>query len=377
MRVKLLCVAGGRPNFPKVAALWHALRARGERFEPRLVNTGQHYHPALSTLVIDELGLPAPDVDLGVGSASHALQTAEVMRRFEPVLQAEQPLVVVVVGDLNSTLAAALTVAKFLRAEAFTFRGESRRRPVLVHLEAGLRSFDDDMPEELNRRLTDSLSDLLFVSESSGGDNLRREGIAAERCHFVGNVMIDTLLAVKERALQSDLLGRLELEARRYAVLTLHRPSNVDDATQLGSLLDTLDEIAGELPIVFPVHPRTRAHLDAEHRRARRGRWLFVEPLGYLDFVKLEASARLVLTDSGGVQEETTVLGVPCVTLRANTERPVTVTHGTNVLGGTSRESILAAYATVRDGTRAGTVPHYWDGHAAERSVRILEQSFA
>ncbi|HEX5097844.1 MAG TPA: UDP-N-acetylglucosamine 2-epimerase (non-hydrolyzing) [Polyangiaceae bacterium] len=377
MRVKLVCVAGGRPNFPKLAALFRALGTRTDRFETRFVHTGQHSDPRMSKLICEELGLPEPHVDLGVGSATHAVQVAEVMRRFEAVLQAEQPHGVVVAGDLNSTLACALATSKFFRDEPFPFRGKPRRRTVLAHLEAGLRSFDDDMPEEVNRRVTDCLSDLLFVSEPAGEANLCREGVAPERQHFVGNVMVDTLLSLQARAAASDVLARLGLEPRGYALLTLHRPSNVDDERQLRTLLDTLDEIAIELPVVFPVHPRTRARFEAARIRPRSERFLLTEPLGYLDFVKLESSAKVVLTDSGGVQDETTVLGVPCITLRNNTERPITVTEGTNVLGHTTREGILGAYAALHREPRSGRVPRAWDGNAAERAARVLEQAFA
>lgn len=377
MRAKLLCVAGSRPNFPKIAALLHALRARADRFEARLVCTGQHYDPTMSTVFFDELGLPTPDLDLAVGSGSHAQQTAEVMRRFEAALEAEQPHAVVVVGDVNSTLGCALASAKFFRAESFAFKGESRRRPVLVHVEAGLRSFDDDMPEEINRRVTDCLSELLFVSEPAGVANLRREGVPRDRCHLVGSVMVDTLMSLRARVPPSNVLARLGLEPRRYHLLTLHRPSNVDDAHQLRTLLDTLDVIASDLPIVFPVHPRTRARMEAASVRPDGSRWLLVPPLGYFDFVQLEASARLVLTDSGGVQEETTVLGVPCLTLRENTERPITISDGTNHLARTSRESILAAYARACREPRAKKLPPYWDGRAAERVVRVLDRVFA
>jgi len=377
VRVKLVCVAGGRPNFPKVAALLRALGTRAARFEALLVHTGQHSDARMSKVFFDELGLPEPMIDLGVGSATHAVQVAEVMRRFEAVLQSEQPHLVVVAGDLNSTLACALAASKFFLDEPFLFEGKPRRRPVLAHLEAGLRSFDDDMPEEINRRVTDCLSDILFVSEPAGETNLRREGVAPERQHLVGNVMIDTLLALKERALASGVLGRLGLEPEHYALLTLHRPTNVDDEGQLRTLLDTLDELAIELPVVFPVHPRTRARLDAAHLRPRSERFMLTDPLGYLDFVKLEASARVVLTDSGGVQDETTVLGVPCITLRNNTERPITLSEGTNVLGHTTREGILGAYAALRREPCSARVPPFWDGNAALRVVSVLERVFA
>jgi UDP-N-acetylglucosamine 2-epimerase (non-hydrolysing) len=369
-------VAGGRPNFPKLAAVLRALRARGDRFETHLVCTGQHYDDVMSKVFFEELGIPRPIRELGVRSGSHAAQTAELMQRFEEVLLAEQPQAALVFGDMNSTVACAQATAKFFREEPFSFKGRRRRRPVVIHVEAGLRSFDEDMPEEINRRLTDCVSDLLFISEPAGETNLRNEGVDPDRCYLVGNVMIDTLLAAKDRAMASDVLDRLRLEPGRFFLLTLHRPSNVDDEPKLSELFAALDRIAANSPIVFPVHPRTRARLDAADLQLDRARWVLTSPVGYHDFVKLEASAGLVLTDSGGVQEETTALGVPCLTLRDNTERPVTVAEGTNTLAGTTRESILAAYDAVRTTPRVGRVPRLWDGQAAQRLAYVLESVF-
>ena len=372
---KVVCVAGARPNFIKIGPILGALN-RSSRFSARLVHTGQHYDAQLSDIFFTELGIPRPDIELDVRSASHAAQTAEIMRRFEAVLQAEQPQVVLVVGDVNSTIACALTAAKFVLDQPFRFRGAQRRRPVNVHVEAGLRSFDDDMPEEINRRLTDEISDLLYVSEPSGVDNLRREGVADERVVFVGNVMIDTLLAARARAARSTALQQLGVAPRAYALVTLHRPSNVDDPATLAELLDGLESMGADLPLVFPVHPRTRARLASAGRTLDPARWRLTDPLGYLDFLKLMSEARIVLTDSGGVQEETTVLGVPCVTLRENTERPITILEGTNRLAGTRGPSIAASVAEALAAPTTGRTPRLWDGKAAERIVAHLEQTF-
>jgi UDP-N-acetylglucosamine 2-epimerase (non-hydrolysing) len=359
----------------KVAPLMRAFATR-QQIEARIVHTGQHYDDKLSKIFFDELGIPRPDVELEVGSGTLAVQTAEVMRRFEPVLLAEQPHAVLVVGDVNSTIACTLVTARFHRSASFSWIHGVRTRPVMIHVEAGLRSLDDDMPEEINRRLTDAASDVLFVSEESGMKNLAREGIPADRCFFVGNVMIDTLMAARERAMRSNVIEDLGLAGRPYGLVTLHRPSNVDDPAVLQALLETLGEIARELPLVFPVHPRTRARLDRAGIKPDPARLLLSEPFGYLDFVKLMAQAKLVLTDSGGVQEETTVLGVPCLTLRDNTERPVTVTDGTNRLAGTRRASILQAFATFQRNVGHAKIPALWDGRAAERVGDVLVSLF-
>ena len=376
MPVKVLCVAGARPNFMKIAPL---LRAFSENplFDAKLVHTGQHYDDALSKVFFDELEIPRPDQDLGVGSASHATQTAEIMRCFEPIIEAEQPRIVLVVGDVNSTIACTLAAAKYHLAEPFETTMGVRSRPITVHVEAGLRSFDQDMPEEINRILTDSIADILYVSDPAGMLNLRAEGVAEERMVFVGNVMIDTLLAAKEKAMQSTVLEELGLTEKGFGLVTLHRPSNVDDPAMLGNLLDTLGEIAEELPLVFPVHPRTKSRMDAAGIFLEPSKWRVLDPIGYLDFMKLTATAKVVLTDSGGIQEETTVLGVPCITLRESTERPVTIDEGTNFLAGTKREKILECFEHAMSTTLEGRVPKFWDGKSAERIVDHLAAVFS
>lgn len=355
--MKVVAVVGARPNFMKIAPLmWETDRHSG--IDAVLVHTGQHYDRQMSELFFDELRIPKPNVNLEVGSGSHAVQTAEVMKRFEPVLLEEKPDAVVVVGDVNSTIACALTAVKL-------------NIPV-AHVEAGLRSFDRAMPEEINRVLTDAISRWLFVTERGAIDNLRREGIADDRVHFVGNLMIDTLLACRERAERSPILQQLGLEDRGYAVLTLHRPSNVDDPAVFQGLRKAIDRLQKELPIVFPVHPRTRKALAAWAPESLPNLRLS-DPLGYLDFMKLVAHARLVLTDSGGIQEETTVLGVPCLTLRANTERPATVEEGTNQLVGMDPERIIEAGLTaIGSATTGRRTPEFWDGHAAARIIDVL-----
>lgn len=345
----------------KIAPLMRAYRAY-PAIQPVLVHTGQHYDANMSDLFFRQLGIPEPDINLGVGSGSHAVQTAEIMRRFELVVAEQQPDWVVVVGDVNSTIACGLVATKLGAG--------------LAHVEAGLRSFDRTMPEEINRLLTDAISDLLFVSEPSGMENLRREGVAQERIHFVGNVMIDTLRANLARAEESRILDELGLEPGGYNVLTLHRPSNVDGSASFGRIADALDVIQGDLPTVFPMHPRTLANLDrlglGERLRAMAGLRI-VEPLGYLDFLRLMGKAAVVLTDSGGIQEETTILGVWCLTLRENTERPVTLTCGTNTLVGSDPERIVSEYRRCRSGPpSAQSVPEKWDGKAAERIAAVL-----
>jgi len=375
MSVKVLCVAGTRPNFVKVAALMRRLSGL-PLFVTKLVHTGQHYDGDLSGVFFRQLGVPAPDIELEVGSGSHAAQTAEIMRRFEGVLESEQPHVVLVVGDVNSTLACALVAAKFTRREPFPWAGARRFRPVVAHVEAGLRSFDEDMPEEVNRKLTDAVSDLLFVSEPSGLANLAREGVPRDRVFFAGNVVIDTLLAARAQAARSRVLADLGLVGGAYGLVTLHRPSNVDDPETLRGLLSTLDQVASRLPLVFPLHPRTRRRIEEASVALDPSRWRLTPPVGYLEFTRLQSEARVVLTDSGGVQEETTVLGVPCVTLRENTERPVTVSQGTNILAGTTREGILRAFEQACEMPRGRSTPAHWDGKAAERVVAVLAAQF-
>jgi UDP-N-acetylglucosamine 2-epimerase (non-hydrolysing) len=355
--MKILAVAGARPNFMKIAPLMWELRQRGG-VESFLVHTGQHYDERMSKLFFEQLHIPRPDVDLGVGSGSHAAQTAEVMKRFEPVLLEQKPDAVLVVGDVNSTLACALTAVKL-------------GVPV-AHVEAGLRSFDRTMPEEINRILTDSISRWLFVTERSGVVNLAREGVPGERVFLVGNVMIDTLEACRRRSEESPILEQLGLNGRPFGVLTLHRPANVDDPAVFGRLFTAIERLQRELPIVFPVHPRTRKALAGTPAGSCPG-LILTDPLGYLDFLKLMAHAAVVLTDSGGIQEETTVLGVPCLTLRNNTERPVTVEQGTNQLVGLVPERIVeAGLGVLRDPPPCGRVPELWDGRAAARVIDIL-----
>ena len=361
--MKIIAVAGARPNFMKIAPLMEAFAATPE-IEPMLVHTGQHYDERMSDLFFRQLGIPQPDVNLGVGSGSHAAQTAEVMKAFEPVVLTEKPDAVLVVGDVNSTIACGLVAVKL--------------GVKLVHVEAGLRSFDRGMPEEINRILTDAISDLLFCTEQSGVDNLRREGVPEERILLVGNVMIDTLLKNQAQAQASKVLDELGLQPGRYAVLTLHRPSNVDDPAVLGRLVDALEVIQAELPIVFPMHPRTRNNLARSklgQRVAKMSGLRTIDPVGYLDFLKLMSSAKLVLTDSGGIQEETTILKVPCLTLRENTERPVTAEVGSNRIVGTDPERVLSAYRDVMAGRgREPGTPLLWDGHAADRIARLLAE---
>jgi UDP-N-acetylglucosamine 2-epimerase (non-hydrolysing) len=346
----IIVVAGARPNFMKVAPILRALDRAGL---PRsLVHTGQHYDEALSGVFFRDLDMDPPDVRLDVGSGSHAEQTARVMLRFEPVLRAAAPQCVLVVGDVNSTLACALVAAK-------------ARVPV-VHVEAGLRSRDRTMPEELNRLLTDQLADLCLTPSPDADRNLIAEGVPRERIVCVGNVMIDTLVAALPRA-----RGRHTMTPGTYALATLHRPANVDEPDALARLVDVLGRIAAILPVVFPVHPRTRARLDAFGLAAPAGLRL-VEPLGYLDCLALEADAALVLTDSGGMQEETTYLGVPCLTLRETTERPITVTEGTNRVVGTDPAVIVAAARGALAAPAARRYPALWDGRAADRVVAAL-----
>ncbi|MBI4528304.1 MAG: UDP-N-acetyl glucosamine 2-epimerase [Deltaproteobacteria bacterium] len=443
--MKVMLVAGARPNFAKVACILDALdkfnQSSDRPIVPFLVHTGQHYDDQMSDAFFRDLAMAKPDVDLGVGSASHAQQTAEIMRRFEPVLFQERPDVVLVVGDVNSTVACSLVASKAVYPCAV--RNSERPGPLVAHVEAGLRSFDRSMPEEINRVLTDALSDLLFITEKSAAENLTREGIAKEKIYFVGNTMVDTLLKHREKANDSKILCQLGLnggpplssgrdsqnkQCRDYGILTLHRPSNVDGRETFQEILESLAVVAKEIPIFFPVHPRTLNRIkefgfERYFTSVAHGAWRMAHsaellalnsqpltpvsrpqlstlaselpapcsllslssdscslpariyclpPLGYLDFLCLMSNARLVLTDSGGIQEETTVLGIPCVTLRENTERPVTMTQGSNVLAGTKREEIIRhALGKLHDPVQPRT-PELWDGRAGERIVKIL-----
>ncbi len=339
-----------------------AAMTQTDNLQPILLHTGQHYDANMSQVFFEELELPQPDIYLGVGSGSHALQTARVMIAFEPVLEQHRPDLVMVVGDVNSTLACALVAAKL-------------HIPV-AHVEAGLRSFNRRMPEEINRILTDALSDLLFTTDRQANDNLRREGIPEVKIHFVGNVMIDTLLKHRERALALGVLEQFELKPAQYAVLTLHRPDNVDQPPVLMRLLAAVGQLSRQLPVVFPVHPRTRQRIltfGLDSLLDRFPALIRCEPLGYLEMLCLMAQAKLVLTDSGGIQEETAVLGVPCLTLREETERPVTVSEGTNLVIGSDPERLLAESDVIlRGGGKTGRIPELWDGKAADRITAIL-----
>src|SRR6266403_1628024 len=402
--MKILTVVGARPNFMKAAPIIAAIKEHNGRLladsadrpEPQvetirhiLVHTGQHYDDLMSGSFFSDLSLPKPDIHLGVGSGSHAAQTAEIMKKFEEVLLGEKPDVVVVVGDVNSTLACALVTSKI----SFDSDGS---RPVIAHVEAGLRSFDRSMPEEVNRILTDHVSDLLFVTEESGLQNLGNEGVSADKIHFVGNTMIDSLLHFKEKAEASTILeklgflgqGRKNGEANsstRYALLTLHRASNVDNRDVFLNIMAGLEELATDCPVVFPVHPRTRRRITefgfelslgksaGKHRAKEHGPGMIVtDPLGYLDFLCLMKHASLVVTDSGGIPVATTILGIPCVTVRENTERPVTIESGTNTIAGTKTDAIKDAIRRQLGGNRDNGVPKNWDGRAGERIIDIL-----
>lgn len=360
-RMRIMIVVGARPNFIKAAPIIERMRRFHDFLEPILVHTGQHYDEKLSGLFFEELKMPKPDIYLGVGSGSHAVQTARIMMEFEKVVLDSLPNLVAVVGDVNSTLACALVAKKC-------------HIPV-AHIEAGLRSFDMGMPEEVNRVLTDRISDYLFVTEGSGFQNLVMEGVDEDRIFFVGNVMIDTLLDHLRMASIRPVLSNLGLAVKRYALLTLHRPENVDDQKSLAMLLEAMTAISQKIPVVFPCHPRTRLNIDKFGLSSYFDdcRFRLIEPQGYLDFLRLESEAALVLTDSGGVQEETTIMNVPCLTLRKNTERPVTLTDGTNILVGPYPEKIMAAVENILAGKiKSGQAPKYWDGRASERIVEIF-----
>ena len=401
--MKIMIVVGARPNFMKAAPVVFAIADHNARvaaspnlprtespqpIEMVLVHTGQHYDEAMSGSFFTDLGLPTPDVHLEVGSGSHAAQTAEIMRRFEAVVLEQKPDVVMVFGDVNSTVACALVTSKIVL-------DSNGNRPLIAHVEAGLRSFDRAMPEEINRVITDHLSDLLFVTEESGKENLCREGIKPEKIHFVGNTMIDSLLASQEKAEKSVILDQFGLRGNsnglvgRYALLTLHRPSNVDDRETFLNILEGIEELSKSSAVLFSAHPRTRRRIaefglehffqlgegttDGMHTAGIH----LLNPLGYLDFLCLMKNAVLVVTDSGGIQEETTCLRVPCVTVRENTERPVTVSHGTNVIAGTKPENIRGAVSDQLRAQKYSSAPEKWDGRAAERIVAVMVAEFA
>lgn len=364
--LRVINVVGARPNFMKVAPVVEAMKRRAAEFAQLIVHTGQHYDAQMSDAFFNDLGLPKPDVYLGVGSGSHAAQTAAVMQSFEPVVLQEKPDWVLVVGDVNSTLACALVCAKL--------------GIKVAHVEAGLRSRDRAMPEEINRILTDQLADLLLTPSQDADANLRAEGIPDSRIRFVGNVMIDSLFNQLKRAEASSVREDLKIANKDYAALTLHRPSNVDDAATFKRILDALEQISERLPIIFPVHPRTRARITEfgfVERIERANNIRLIEPLGYTDFLRLYSGARLVLTDSGGIQEETTALGIPCLTLRENTERPITVEMGSNQIVGTDTNKITRAAFDALDTPRTNQtppprIPPLWDGHTAGRILDAI-----
>jgi UDP-N-acetylglucosamine 2-epimerase (non-hydrolysing) len=398
MTLKFLSVVGARPNFMKVAAICEAINglnapAAAKVVDHVLVHTGQHYDSNMSDSFFDDLELPRPDICLGVGSASHSVQTARIMERFESVVLNEQPHVVLVVGDVNSTVACAL-VAKKTWCKGNYKTGDFI--PKLAHVEAGLRSFDRTMPEEINRIVTDSISDYLFTTEESANGNLLREGIPEKRIFFVGNVMIDTLMRYRSKARESSILQDLKLKdaggVKPYALLTLHRPANVDDKQVFTRMLDAFLNISRRMPVIFPAHPRTLKRIQEDglgdyfidplvqgaEALDSEARIRVVPPVGYVNFLKLMSEAKVVLTDSGGIQEETTILGVPCITLRENTERPVTIVHGTNVLVGSSPENIIREFNQVcANGRGTQRAPYHWDGKAAKRIIQILVNNFS
>lgn len=364
-KMKIFNIVGARPNFMKIAPIVEVMRHQPD-LQSVLVHTGQHYDARMSKVFFDDLEIPRPDINLEIGSGTHAAQTAGIMLAFEKLCLEEKPDLVLVVGDVNSTLACSVVASKLCIPVA--------------HVEAGLRSGDRSMPEEINRLVTDTLSDYLFTTCRDADENLQKEGVSEEKIFFVGNVMIDTLLKHVEKAGQSDIHDRLNLMKNGrpipYAAMTLHRPSNVDDRETLEGILDAVEEIQNQIPIVFPIHPRTYKQIQTFgfESRVRGMKGLILnDPLGYLDFLALVSRSKMALTDSGGLQEETTVLGVPCITIRENTERPITILEGTNTLVGTDREKILAAAdEIVRTGGKAGRVPELWDGKAAERIVERL-----
>lgn len=357
-------VVGARPNFMKIAPIQRLMQKDSAAFEPVLVHTGQHYDERMSKFFFEDLMLPQPDIYLGVGSGTHAEQTAKIMIEFEKICQERKPDLVLVVGDVNSTAACSMVASKMWIPVA--------------HVEAGLRSFDRKMPEEINRLVTDALSEYLFTTEKTGTENLLKEGIDRSKIHFVGNVMIDSLAYFLEKAKTSQILEKLELNASGYALVTLHRPSNVDDPENFMKIIEAFKEIQKELPVIFPIHPRTEKNIDTfglQNAVSELKNLRLIPPVGYLDFMQLMVNCKFVMTDSGGIQEETTYLGIPCLTLRENTERPVTTEIGTNEIVGTDTTKIIRYARDIISGNwKQGRVPELWDGHAAERIVSLLKE---
>jgi UDP-N-acetylglucosamine 2-epimerase (non-hydrolysing) len=359
--MKILSVVGARPNFMKIAPIAHAIK-KHKGLKHIIVHTGQHYDHAMSGSFFKDLGIPRPDINLEVGSASHAKQTGLIMMKFEDVLLKYQPNVVLVVGDVNSTAACSIVASKLGIA--------------VVHVEAGLRSLDRNMPEEINRLVTDSISDVLFTTSQDADKNLIKEGVPKDRIFFVGNVMIDTLMNNIKRAERSNILNKLKLKKNNYALMTLHRPSNVDSRETLRSILEAVENIQSRIKIVFPIHPRTRKNIERFFPTSwlkKLNNLLLVEPQGYLDFLSLMKNAKFLVTDSGGIQEETTALGIPCLTVRKNTERPITITEGTNTLVGLDKNKIIKESLKILNGKgKHGRRPKYWEGKASDRIVSTL-----
>jgi UDP-N-acetylglucosamine 2-epimerase (non-hydrolysing) len=381
MKLLIHLIAAARPNFMKIAPLYHALKKEAWA-EPLIVHTGQHYDLNMSDAFFRDLDLPTPHFDLGVGSGTHAEQTGRVMIAYEKLLMESRPDLVVVVGDVNSTLACTLAATKVVFPPRYELRAMSHElghRPILAHLEAGLRSFDRTMPEEINRIVTDSLVDILWTPSQDGDENLLREGIPAEKIERVGNIMIDSLEMMRPRIEKQKASQKYEVEPGTYGLVTLHRPSNVDSPENLDRLCDALGSISEKIPLIFPVHPRTRKNLEGNGfmDRLNRAKGLHLdEPVSYIPFMNLVFNCRLAITDSGGIQEETTYLGIPCLTLRSNTERPVTVTQGTNRLVRLG-ELHMAVSAVLEDGRRQRTSPELWDGRTAERVVDSIRSFLA
>lgn len=361
---KIITVAGARPNFMKIAPIYKAFSRHTDKVKHMICHTGQHYDKKMSDVFFRQLELPEPEFNLGIGSGTHAVQTAGILVEFEKLLIVERPDLIIVVGDVNSTIACTLAAAKLGIRTA--------------HVESGLRSFDRAMPEEINRLLTDSISDMLFVTEPSGLQNLKNEGVPAEKIFFTGNVMIDSLAGFLDKAENATIMDELKLKASEYILVTMHRPSNTDNPEQLRAIVDMIENLAGFKEVVFPVHPRTKSAMEKLDKSLKQNnRIKLIEPLGYLDFLKLMKYCDLVVTDSGGIQEETTYLGVQCVTLRKSTERPVTVDVGTNHLAGDSTKTALEIVSQIYKGNKkTGRIPELWDGKAAERIVEVILKSF-
>ena len=364
MNMKIINIVGARPNFIKIAPIMRMMQ-RSDVIEPILLHTGQHYDIEMSKMFFQELNIPTPDISLEVGSASHAKQVARIMERFDEVCDQQRPDGILVVGDVNSTMACSLVAAK--------------KGIKIIHVEAGIRSFDKKMPEEINRMVTDAITDLLLPPSKDAVENLLKEGHVEGKIHLVGNIMIDTLMDFQPQIMKSGIFGQLGIEERNYALVTLHRPSNVDNISDFKRILLALAKIEERLPIVFPVHPRTRKVLDDPELQAITGkmpRLILCDPLGYFDFGRLVAGSRMVIADSGGIHEESTVYGIPCITIRENTERPITIWEGTNELAGTDTGKIINFANQILDGKwKTGKIPELWDGHTAERIIDCIENS--